>query len=211
MAGAWHIGILASAVAVAVTGAKPMMRFSLFPTSLGSCGIAWTGDLVVATHLPGRSESATAARMAARTAGAAESTPPAAIQRVIASILALLDGDRADLAFVACDFSRIDPFRAKVYAATRAIRPGETRTYGDIALQLGDKLLAQAVGQALGRNPFPIIVPCHRVMGSNGRLTGFSATGGIETKLRMLAIERARIGEAPALFDELPLAAKPRR
>ena len=188
-----------------------MVHFSFFPTPLGDCGIAWTGDLIVATHLPEKSETATAARMAARTPGAVEGRPPAAIQRVIASIITLLDGHQTDLTFVACDFSRVDPFRVRVYAATRAIRPGETLTYGDIALQLGDKLLAQTVGQALGRNPLPIIVPCHRVMGANGRLTGFSATGGIETKLRMLAIERARVGDATMLFGDLPLAARPRR
>lgn len=188
-----------------------MVRLSLFPTPLGACGIAWSGETVVATHLPEENDAATAARLAARTSGAAEGKPPPAIQRAISSIAALLGGEKTDLSFIACDFSRIDPFAARVYAATRVIPPGETLTYGAIALQLGDKLLAQNVGQALGRNPFPIIVPCHRVMGANGRLTGFSANGGVETKLRMLAIEGARIGEAQGLFNDLPLAVKPRR
>ena len=86
-----------------------------------------------------------------------------------------------------------------------------TRTYGEIARELGDPLLAREVGQALGRNPFPIIVPCHRVLAANGKTGGFSATGGVQTKFRMLAIERARIDNAPSLFEELPLAAAPRR
>jgi len=186
-----------------------MAHFSLFDTALGACGMAWRGETVVATHLPEANDAATAARLAARTSGVAETNPPPAIRRAMSAIAALLDGERTDLAFIACDFSRVDPFAARVYAATRAIPPGETLTYGAIAVQLGDRLLAQKVGQALGRNPFPIIVPCHRVMGANGRLTGFSANGGVETKLKMLAIEGARIGEAPGLFDDLPLAVKP--
>ena len=123
---------------------------------------------------------------------------------------ALLEGEKTDLADIACDFSGIEPFATKVYAATRAIPPGQTMTYGGIASKLGDKRRARDVGKALGRNPFPIIVPCHRVIGANGKLTGFSAYGGVETKLRMLEIERARIGAAPGLFDDLPPPEKPR-
>jgi methylated-DNA-[protein]-cysteine S-methyltransferase len=186
-----------------------MAHFSLFPTALGDCGIAWSSDTVVATRLPEKSAADTGGHLAART-GATKGAPPPAIQRAIASITALLEGERTDLAFIACDFSSIDPFATKVYAATRAIPAGETLTYGAIAVQLGDKLLAQNVGQALGRNPFPIIVPCHRVIGANSKLTGFSANGGVETKLRMLAIEGARIDSAPGLFGYLPLAVKPR-
>jgi len=187
-----------------------MAQFSLFPTPLGACGVAWSGDIVVATHLPENSDASTAARLAAR-AKASEGAPPSAILRAISAMTALLAGEKTDLGFIACDFTRVEAFAKTVYDATRAIPPGQTLTYGAIALQLGDRLLAQRVGQALGRNPFPIIVPCHRVMGANGRLTGFSANGGVETKLRMLAIEGAHIGEPPALFGDLPLAVKPRR
>lgn len=189
--------------------AQTIVHFSLFPTPLGDCGIAWCGNTVVATRLPEKSSADTEDRLAART-GATNGEPPPAIRCAIASITALLEGGKTDLAFITCDFSKIDPFATKVYAATRAIPAGETMTYGAIALQIGDKQLAQKVGKALGRNPFPIIVPCHRVIGVNERLTGFSADGGIETKLRMLAIESARIGKAPALFGDLPLAVKPR-
>ena len=179
-----------------------MVHFTLFPTPLGNCGIAWRGDTVVATHLPQETSAATAVRLAAR-AGASKGEPPPAIQRAIGSITALLEGAKTDLDDIVCDFSGVEPFAARVYAATRAIPPGETRTYGAIALQLGAKQLAQRVGRALGRNPLPIIVPCHRVIGANGKLTGFSAYGGVETKLRMLGIEGARIGETPGLFDQL--------
>lgn len=189
---------------------RPDSRFTLFQTPLGACGVAWSGDVVLATHLPERDEAATAARLVARTGGALRGEPPAAIADAIAAITALLGGEKRDLSFIACDFSGIEPLRARVYAAARAIPPGETVTYGAVALQLGDKRLAQSVGQALGRNPFPIIVPCHRVLGADGRLVGFSATGGIGTKLRMLAIEGAQIGAEAGLFADLPLATKPR-
>lgn len=184
-------------------------RAALFPTTIGACGIAWRGGTVVATHLPEKDGAATFARVSARSGNALAGDPPEAVASAIAGITALLDGQGGDLAFIDCDFSALDPFNARVYEAARAIPPGETRTYGEIAESLGDKRYAQAVGQALGRNPFPIIVPCHRVMGANGRLTGFSANGGTATKLRMLAIEGARIGQGPGLFDDLPLAAKP--
>jgi methylated-DNA-[protein]-cysteine S-methyltransferase len=186
-----------------------MANFCLFPTALGPCGIAWRDGVVVATHLPEGSETATAARLARR-AGAVVGAPPLHIQLAIAAITALLEGEKIDLNDIACDFSRIDAFSTQVYAITRAILVGETLTYGDIAVQLGDRRLAQRVGQALGRNPFPIIVPCHRVMGANAKLTGFSAGGGVATKLKMLAIEGAQIGEAPSLFGDLPLAIRPR-
>lgn len=180
-----------------------MRQFSLFPTSIGHCGIAWLDDVVVATSLPERSNTATAARIAER-ATASEGQPPAEIKSAIASITELLEGEKTDLSKIRCDFSQIDQFEVSVYAATRDIPPGETKTYGDIAVQLGNKRFAQIVGRALGRNPFPIIVPCHRVLGANGKLTGFSAHGGIETKLRMLEIEGTRFSEAPGLFDDLP-------
>lgn len=189
---------------------RALAHFSLFPTPLGDCGIAWRNDTVVATHLPEESSADTGRRLATRT-GTTKGEPPTAIRRAIASMTALLEGEGTDLTSIACDFGGIDPFAAQVYAATRAIPAGETSTYGAIASQLGDKRLARDVGQALGRNPLPIIVPCHRVIGAGGRLTGFSAAGGVATKLRMLAIEGAEVGGAPGLFDDLPLSAKPRR
>lgn len=176
-----------------------MARFALFPTSLGECGVAWREETVIATSLPGRTPGETAARLARR-AGGQRGEPPAGIRRAVAAMTALLAGEQTDLKDICCDFSGVPEFEAAVYAIIRGIPPGETLTYGDVAVQLGDKLLAQNVGRALGRNPLPIIVPCHRVMGANGKPTGFSAYGGIETKLRMLAIEGAQRG----LFDDLP-------
>ena len=186
-----------------------MPHFTLFPTAIGDCCIAWRGDVVVAASLPEKTPAATAARVVKRT-GARRASPPAVIDRAIQSIIALLEGEKADLSFVACDPGKVDAFSEKVYAITRAIPVGETLTYGEVALRLGNKRLAQRVGQALGRNPIPIIVPCHRVVGANGKLTGFSAPGGIETKLKMLEIEGAQPAGSPTLFGDLPLAVKPR-
>ena len=176
-------------------------HFTLFPTALGDCGIAWRGELAVASALPGGA----AARLASR---AEPGTPPAAIARAITAIQALLGGSQVDLGFIACE-PHPDPFAEQVRTLTRAIPPGQTRTYGDLAAELGNKTLARAVGTALGRNPLPIIVPCHRVLGADGKLTGFSAPGGVATKLKLLEIEGA-LG-SQGLFGALPLALKPDR
>ena len=181
-----------------------MVCFTLFPTPIGQCGVAWRGDLVVATHLPENTPAETASRLASR-CGGSEGEPPALILSAITSMTALLEGEKTDLTQITCDFRDAPPFAVKVYDATRAIPAGQTETYGAIAQQVGSKQLAQGVGRALGRNPIPIIVPCHRVIGANDKLTGFSAHGGVQTKLRMLAIEGAEIGRQQDLFGDLPL------
>lgn len=137
-----------------------------------------------------------------------EAPPPEFVQQAVTAIQELLSGKANDLMSIELDFTGIEPFALKVYELSRAIKPGQTRTYGDLATDIGDKSYAQAVGRALGANPFPIIVPCHRIMGAGGKLTGFSAGGGVATKLKMLEIEKARIGEVPTLFGDLPLAVK---
>lgn len=179
-----------------------MTRYMLFRTALGDCAIAWRGERVVATRLPGASVAETARGIVALT-GASEGAPPPAIQHAITAMTALLDGERVDLSTIDCDLDSIDALARDVYAAMRAIPIGQTRTYGDIAAQLGNPQLARHVGRTLGRNPLPIIVPCHRVVGANGRLVGFSADGGIRTKQRMLVIEGAWREGTPDLFGDL--------
>jgi methylated-DNA-[protein]-cysteine S-methyltransferase len=195
--------------AVAMSGAETAVHVALFPTAIGRCGVAWRGDKIVATHLPEASDARTRARLIARAGRATESDPPPAVRQAIDAMTALLDGAAVDLTAVDCDYGAADPLSVQVYEIARAIPAGETLTYGEIAARLGDKSLAPSVGQALGRNPLPIIVPCHRVVGANRKLTGFSANGGVATKLRMLAIEGAAIGEPAGLFADLPLATKP--
>ena len=182
--------------------------FTLFPTPVGICAIAWRGGKVCGSHLPEATAELTAERMAKRVGGAVEAPPPEFVKTAIAAILELLGGKPNDLTSIRLDFSGIEPFALRVYHLARAITPGQTRTYGELAKDMGDKAYAQAVGRALGANPFPIIVPCHRILGAGGKLTGFSAGGGVETKLRLLAIEKAQIGGHPNLFGDLPLAVK---
>ena len=123
---------------------------------------------------------------------------------------ALLRGEARDLTGVTIDNAGVPEFNTRVYAIARNIPPGATMTYGEIAERLGDKTLAREVGTALGQNPCPIIIPCHRVLAAGGKTGGFSASGGVVTKLRLLTIEGAQPG-GPTLFDHLPLVAPHRR
>jgi methylated-DNA-[protein]-cysteine S-methyltransferase len=195
------------------------LGFAFFDTAIGRCSIVWNERGVVRTRLPERNEQVTRDRIRDRYPGARESAPPAEIQRAIADMVALLSGEPEDLGKVSLDTSDVPDFNRRVYEVARTIPAGATLTYGEIAERLGDRSLAREVGQALGENPFPIIVPCHRVLAAGGKTGGFSAPGGVSTKMRMLTIEQARIsGRAPTgqlpLFNELPLAApnrSPRR
>ncbi len=180
-----------------------MHALTLFDTAIGRCAIAWSGRGIIGVQLPERSEAATRTRLLRHCPTADDSAePPKHIQRAIDDIAALMQGEKRSLRAIQLDMTRVAPFNARVYETTRAIPPGVTRTYGDIARAIGEPDGARAVGQALGRNPFAIIVPCHRVVGANDKLVGFSANGGIKTKLKMLKIEGWRENE-PSLFDEL--------
>jgi O-6-methylguanine DNA methyltransferase len=139
--------------------------------------------------------------MRARFPGAESAAPPAKVQGAIADIQALLTGAPRALEDVELDMQGVPPFHRRVYIAARAIPPGRTCSYGEIATRIGAPGAARAVGQALGRNPFAIVVPCHRVLAAGGRTGGFSANGGVATKLRMLSIEGARHADAKAEFD----------
>ena len=148
--------------------------------------------------------------MLKRYPAAQEAAPSPETQRAIDGIVALLRGEPIDLTGVPIDNEDTPTFNAKVYAIARNIPPGRTMTYGEIAERLGDRLLARDVGTALGQNPCPIIMPCHRVLAAGGKTGGFSAPGGVVTKLRLLSIEGAQPG-GPTLFDHLPLVAPRRR
>jgi methylated-DNA-[protein]-cysteine S-methyltransferase len=188
--------------------------FTLFDTDIGPCGIAWGERGVIAVQLPEASEARTRARLQRRYPDAREAQPPTDVLRAIEGIVALLRGEARDLSHVALDMERVAEFDRRVYEIARGIPAGATLSYGEIAARLGGRELARDVGQALGRNPFPIVVPCHRVLAAGGKAGGFSANGGITTKLRLLTIERARTSATPTLFDNdsaFGLAVKPRR
>ncbi|MEO8626871.1 MAG: methylated-DNA--[protein]-cysteine S-methyltransferase, partial [Betaproteobacteria bacterium] len=175
--------------------------FALFDTGIGRCGIAWGPRGIIGVQLPMARDAQTRAHLLERYPGVVEAAIPANVRQVIDDIVALLHGDAKDLSSVMLDLENVPPFHRRVYEAARTIVPGATASYGEIAAQLGAPGSARAVGQALGRNPFPIVVPCHRVLAASGKLGGFSANGGIATKLRMLAIESAHVPGTSALFE----------
>jgi methylated-DNA-[protein]-cysteine S-methyltransferase len=180
-------------------------NFTLFDTKIGLCGIAWNDAGIFCTQLPEGGEAQSRARFLKRVPGAREAAPPAPVQAVIDRIVALLDGAKGDdFIDVALDMERLPEFNRAVYAIARTIQPGETITYGEIARKLGGVQLSRDVGQAMGKNPFPIIVPCHRVLAAGAKPGGFSARGGTTTKLKMLAIEGAYVNHTPSLFDQAP-------
>jgi methylated-DNA-[protein]-cysteine S-methyltransferase len=184
--------------------------FALFETAIGVCGIVWSNRGIVAVQLPEADADATRARVLRRYPEARERQPSPQIGDAIDGIAALLRGEPRDLTDIVIDDDGTPEFNRRVYAVARKIAPGQTLTYGDIAERLGDKLLARAVGQALGENPCPLVMPCHRVLAAGGKTGGFSASGGVVTKLRLLTIEGAQPG-GPTLFDHLPLETRRRR
>ncbi|CAM4209227.1 methylated-DNA--[protein]-cysteine S-methyltransferase [Nocardia ninae] len=178
---------------------------TLFDTAIGICAIAWSATTVIRFQLPEASPAATRARITRRRAGLSdnevrEETPTGVIAEAIAGIRAHLAGELDDLRWIPLDTSGIPEFHRAVYEVTRAIDPGHTRTYGQVADRIGAPGAAQAVGQALGRNPIPLIIPCHRVLAADNALTGFSAPGGVTTKQHLLEIERTPGFGEPTLF-----------
>ena len=173
--------------------------FALFDTAVGRCVVAWRDDGIAAVQLPEDDEATSRRRLPRRLPGAVEGPPPTAVQRAVDRMTALLDGEPDDLRDVQLDLAGVPAFDRQVYEVTRGIGPGSTLSYGEVAERVGLPGSAQAVGQALGRNPFPIVVPCHRVLAADGGMRGFSAPGGVETKRRMLLREGAP-GVAPTLF-----------
>jgi methylated-DNA-[protein]-cysteine S-methyltransferase len=185
-----------------------MRQFCFFDTAIGSCALVWQEGRIIAAQLPERDEEAARRRLTRRHPEAEEVEPPAIIAAAIAEIVALLAGERRDLSHLPIDLGATPEFNQRVYQVALSIPPGETLTYGEVAARIGEAGAARAVGVALGQNPIPIIVPCHRVLAANGKTGGFSADGGVETKLRILTIEKARTSAEPSLFDALPLQAR---
>jgi len=187
------------------------LDFTLFATPIGGCGIVWSDRGVVGVQLAERSARATRARVLRRFASARESLPPPQVQAAIDGIVALLEGKAQAFDHVMLDLDGVAEFNRRVYQIARAIPPGATLSYGAVAERLGDRTLARDVARALSENPVPIIVPCHRVVAADGKAGGFSAPGGVRTKLRLLSIEGAQTADEPLLFERLPWVTPPRR
>jgi len=178
------------------------VAYYLFDTPIGSCGIAWSEDpdasgapAVAFFQLPEATLKETERRIA-RNAGANRATaPPASIARMIERIIRHLHGEPQDFSDINLDLEECGPFARQVYQAARKIPAGKTRTYGELAKVVRNPGAARAVGQALGKNPIPLIIPCHRILAAGGKPGGFSAHGGCATKAKMLEIEGATMGK----------------
>lgn len=177
----------------------PTPAFALFDTAMGHCGIAWGEEGIRGVQLPQADAQQTHQCLRERFPGAQEAAPPASVQAAIEGVAAMLRGQAHDFSALVLDMRGVPAFDQRVYAVARSIQPGQTLTYGEVAARLGEPGAARAVGQALGRNPFAPVVPCHRVLAAGDKPGGFSASGGIRTKLRLLIIEGAMRG-TPGLF-----------
>jgi methylated-DNA-[protein]-cysteine S-methyltransferase len=176
---------------------------ALFDTAVGRCAVAWGQGGIVAVALPDAAgDDATRAGLRQGRSSAVEGELTAEARAAIDGMVALLDGDPVDLTGIRVDLAGVSDFYQRVYEVTRSIPPGGTLTYGEVAARLGTPGAVRAVGQALGRNPVPIVVPCHRVLAAGGRMGGFSAPGGTATKRRILAIEGALPPPPPTLFGD---------
>jgi methylated-DNA-[protein]-cysteine S-methyltransferase len=180
------------------------VRCTLFDTAFGTLGLAWSAQGLTRVLLPEAEPAQTRERLLRGLAADAElgpgEPPPAFVQQAIDAMRAHLGGQPQHLREVPLDLSRAGPFEQRVYAAARALDPGRTCSYGELALRIEDPSALRAVGQALGHNPWPLVVPCHRVLAAGGRLGGFSAPGGSETKRRLLVLELAMCPREDELF-----------
>jgi methylated-DNA-[protein]-cysteine S-methyltransferase len=177
------------------------VNYTIFDTAIGPCGVVWGDRGLKGVNLPESSHARTQATLTRRFPDATPARPTADVQAAIDAIVALLAGEKCDLREIVLDLDGLPDFNRRVYALARTIPPGSTLTYGEVATRLGSPGMARAVGQALGQNPLPIVVPCHRVLAADGRMGGFSAPGGVATKRRMLEIEGVEgVRAEPTLF-----------
>ena len=167
--------------------------FTLFDTALGTCAVAWNARGLAGVWLPDSSDSQLRGCVLRRHPHAREEAPPEEVVEVVRLIRELLTSGAADFADVRLDLDAVPESHRRVYSAVRALPPGVTKTYGEIAGVIGRPGAAQVVGQAMAANPWPLVVPCHRVVAAGAGNGGFSAPGGVDTKLRLLAIEGATL------------------
>ena len=197
-------------IPLGVGESMPGRGYTIFDTGIGRCGIAWSGYGVVGVQLPEARELETRGRMLRQYPEAREQRPPENIEIAIEGIVALLRGQPSDLTDVMLDMSSVHAFNARVYAFARTIPRGETRTYGEVAAALRASGAAHSVAQAISRNPFMIIVPCHRVLEAGSYTDKISPNGGAISKRRLLSIEGALSPGSKTLFDVLLPVAPPR-
>ena len=186
--------------------------FCLFKTPLGPCGIAWKesaepGKAWVVTYiqLPESTRGLTEKRIAGRSGGCKARLVPAAIAGIIKRIQNHLHGHLQDFQDIVIDLDRTAPFAKIVYEGARKIPAGRTVTYGALAKEIKRPTAFRAVGQALSKNPIPLIIPCHRILASGNNSGGFSAHGGVTTKGKLLAIEGVTLGNPATIKSKKDL------
>jgi methylated-DNA-[protein]-cysteine S-methyltransferase len=181
-------------------------HYCVFETANGFCGIAWNEAGITRFCLPDASADAATRRLLRRLPDAQAGTPPQAVADVMAAAKRYFAGEKTDFSDVALDLGEQSDLFLQIYAAARHIGYGETTTYGALARQLGgDWEMARDVGQAMARNPVPLIIPCHRVLAAGGKVGGFSAPGGADSKVRMLELEGVRVGRKESAQRSLGL------
>lgn len=174
-----------------------LQRYHVFETPLGWLGIAWSENGLTQLQLPSHDRAATKQRLQRRTADGVESEPQAWVAEIIEILKRYAAGEPADFSSVPVDLQGIDAFRQAIYDAARKLSFGETTTYGELAARAGYPGEARDTGQALGQNPVPIVVPCHRILAAGNKIGGFSAPGGSATKEKLLKMEGVRVGSPP--------------
>jgi len=171
---------------------------AVLETVIGFMGIAWSEKGLIRLCLPERSRESVERRLMRHAGVSADTKQPQWVVDLIASIKAYAAGEDVDFSGVPVDLSGIDDFRLAIYDAARKLGFGETTTYGELAKRAGHTGLARETGAALGANPVPLVIPCHRILAAGGKIGGFSAPGGSATKEKMLAMEGVRVGPPPA-------------
>jgi len=167
-------------------------HYCLFDTAIGPCGIAWNERGLTRLRLPESSPTTTEKRLRATLGSPAPATPPLPIEAAIAELQRYFAGARIEFGSIVLDLPDVDAFHRQVYEAARSVAWGQTTTYGELARQAGAPQEAREVGQAMARNPIPIIIPCHRVLAAGGRMGGYSGRGAAATKRFLLELEGAR-------------------
>lgn len=180
--------------------------YHVFETAFGPCAIAWSVGGLTRVRLPEPDKTALAARLAANATAWDTALPlPEMAATAIDGITRYMAGLRVDFRSVKLDWGSVPGYNARIYRALARVPYGATTTYGALAQEIGKPNAARAVGMAMGRNPWPIVIPCHRVLASGAQLGGFSAPGGVATKMSLLRLEGALPGSdaplLPGLFD----------
>jgi methylated-DNA-[protein]-cysteine S-methyltransferase len=174
-----------------------LQNYHVFETPLGWLGIAWSEKGLTQLQLPSHDRTATERRLQRRTVDSVESDPPAWVAEIVETLKRYAAGEQVDFSSVPVDLAGIDAFRLAIYDAARKLAFGETTTYGELAARAGYPGEARDTGQALGQNPVPIVVPCHRILAAGNKIGGFSAPGGSATKEKLLNMEGVRVGPPP--------------